>query len=647
MTIHYQGHGVTLHHGDCLDVLRTLPDASVDSVVTDPPYGLEFMGKDWDAPWKSAANSWADRDAEDHAQPENRGQTASPFLAAKVNKFAAGLPFQQWCELWAVECLRVLKPGGYLISAGGSRTYHRMTSGVEDAGFEIRDCITWHFGSGFPKSRNVSLDLARIPACACDVSGELGTVDASLPPGAVGAGVGAEAGAVGLAGLATDAAVGVGPQVVAPGATGLGAQDVHALDVDLCGHGLPVVLGSPGVAGDAEREQIVGSVRGVEVEPEALRDEVVSEQPVDGSAISAGPVALDDAGSDVGPASPLVLPLPATPSGVALAVEAAPVVDGHAGARAVGAGVGPSVEALTADRADVDSVPLASSHASHSTAERLARCEDCGGLRGEIPQGLGTALKPAAEFFVVARKPLAGTVAGNVLAWGTGALNIDATRIEHRDAADLATSQAKNPGRSDTVTSGVYGAGRPQQSVNTAGRWPANVVLDEHQAVVLDEMSGEAGGGTGRSTRGGGDGGDWNPTDRTEKAGQTVRGDGREIGYGDLGGASRFFYVAKADATERPRVNGTAHPTVKPLSLMRWLVRLVTPPGGTVLEPFAGSGTTVEACIVEGFDCIAIEKGDEYLPLIMQRIHRRRDPVAAIRQTGDELGLFELDGEGA
>ncbi len=111
--------------------------------------------------------------------------------------------------------------------------------------------------------------------------------------------------------------------------------------------------------------------------------------------------------------------------------------------------------------------------------------------------------------------------------------------------------------------------------------------------------------------------------------------------YDDLGGASRFFYVAKADATERPRVNGTAHPTVKPLDLMRWLVRLVTPPGGTVLEPFAGSGTTVEACIIEGFDCIAIEKGDEYLPLIMQRINRRRDPVEAIRQRGEDLGLFD------
>lgn len=86
---------------------------------------------------------------------------------------------------------------------------------------------------------------------------------------------------------------------------------------------------------------------------------------------------------------------------------------------------------------------------------------------------------------------------------------------------------------------------------------------------------------------------------------------------------------------------------VKPLALMRWLVRLVTPPGGTVLEPFAGSGTTVEACIVEGFQCIAIEREADYLPLIRQRIDRRRDPVAAIKQRGDDLGLFELDEEPA
>ena len=254
-------------------------------------------------------------------------------------------------------------------------------------------------------------------------------------------------------------------------------------------------------------------------------------------------------------------------------------------------------------------------------------------------QGWGTALKPAFEPVVVARKPLIGTVAANVLAHGTGALNVDGCRIEHANEADLATSLSKNPGRSDAVTSGVYGADRPQQRVNTSGRWPANVVLDESQAEALDEQSGDTTRyfqaprqGDGKSIDG-------------SVFGQHA-GDG--IGYNDTGGASRYFYVAKADASERPRVNGTAHPTVKPLSLMRWLVRLVTPPGGTVLEPFAGSGTTVEACIIEGFQCIAIEREADYLPLIRQRIDRRRDPVEALRGQAADLGLFDLlGGEGA
>ena len=108
-----------------------------------------------------------------------------------------------------------------------------------------------------------------------------------------------------------------------------------------------------------------------------------------------------------------------------------------------------------------------------------------------------------------------------------------------------------------------------------------------------------------------------------------------------MGGASRFFYISKADTSERPRIGGVAHPTVKPLTLMRWLVRLVTPTGGLVLEPFAGSGATVEACLLEGFRCIAIEKDADHLPLITQRIHRQRDPVEAIRQRGEDLGLFD------
>ena len=183
----YEGHGVTLHHADCLDVLRTLPDASVDSVVTDPPYGLEFMGKEWDRFGAVTETATEDTDA---SHPFRNGTQRVRFGEGR----AATAAFGAWCEAWATECLRVLKPGGYLISAGGSRTYHRMTCAVEDAGFEIRDCITWHFGSGFPKSRNVSLDLSRLPSCACDVPGELGTVDTLSPAGTIGAGVGAESG---------------------------------------------------------------------------------------------------------------------------------------------------------------------------------------------------------------------------------------------------------------------------------------------------------------------------------------------------------------------------------------------------------------------------------------------------------------------
>ena len=141
MSIHYQGHGVTLHHGDCLDVLRTLPDASVDSVVCDPPYGLEFMGKDWDAPWKSHEGVV---DAADWNQGESNPYSRSRIRSGRGASYgvgdsaATGRAFQQWCELWAAECLRVLKPGGHLLAFGGTRTWHRLACAVEDAGFERR-----------------------------------------------------------------------------------------------------------------------------------------------------------------------------------------------------------------------------------------------------------------------------------------------------------------------------------------------------------------------------------------------------------------------------------------------------------------------------------------------------------------------------
>ena len=225
--------------------------------------------------------------------------------------------------------------------------------------------------------------------------------------------------------------------------------------------------------------------------------------------------------------------------------------------------------------------------------------------------GWGTALKPAFEPIVVARKPFPGTVAANVLAHGTGALNIDATRI---------------PGTKPDTTRGGNQLGtmnddgwQPKQTGERIvddgkGRWPANVILDESQAAELDRQAPST--GASASVRG---------TEQSAASNGTVTGERARVPgafHGDVGGASRFFYVAKAPTSERPEVEGTMHATVKPLDLMQRLIRLVTPPGGTVVDPFAGSGTTLEAAVREGFDVIGVEREAEYLPLILKRVQK-------------------------
>lgn len=389
MNPYYSDEAVTLFHGDNRDVLATLPSNSVDACVTDPPYELGFMGRRWDA----------------------SGIAYDKYL---------------WADVW-----RVLKPGGHLLAFGGTRTWHRLAVAIEDAGFEVRDSMAWMYGSGFPKSLDVS----------------------------------------------------------------------KAIDK---------------AAGALEHESSAFTVAG-------RTDKNLPNPTVKG----------------------YTPPAPATPA-----------------------------------------------------AQRW--------------QGWGTALKPAFEPVVVARKPLIGTVAENVQQYGTGALNIDGCRIgttvETWPASRSYAPGQMQPGHvGDTQATGQA----------PAGRWPANVILDESQAAELDKQSGVTSSNSGgRSTRA--NSGTW-----TSSTGMGIPGtDLPRTGHDDLGGASRFFYTAKASSAERPNVDGVAHPTVKPLELMQYLVRLVTPPGGTVLEPFAGSGTTAEACIVEGFKCIAIEMTDEYLPLILQRISK-------------------------
>lgn len=469
ITPYYQDEQVTLHHGDCLDVLRAddygydwnlgyrsarmFPDCSVDAVITDPPYGIAFMGKDWDQP--GAFGSERRNGSPQRTQREGLAMDAGRYDLSP----AAMLNFQRWCTAWATECLRILKPGGHLLAFGGSRTWHRLTTGIEDAGFEIRDSIAWLYGSGFPKSMDVS--------------------------------------------KAIDKSAGAEREVV-------GTHHRHG--------------GGSAVSGSMS-----------------------------------GPLGIE---------SELPLTAPAT-----------------------------------------------------DAAKRW--------------QGWGTGLKPSFEPIVVARKPLAGTVAQNVLEHGTGALNIDACRIPTGDklgGGSMTRGQRMKDGWHrpwmDDPDMVAANAERSRASVARSeelGRWPTNVVLDERQAAELDQQSGTSTSRVGKP-RGAASGAGW---------GMTATG----AEYADEGGASRFFpvfrYEAKASTSERPNADGVQHPTVKPLDLMRWLVRLVTPVGAVVLEPFAGSGTTAEACILEDRRCIAIEREAEYLPLIVSRL---RKPV--------QQGLFGL-GAGA
>ena len=243
----------------------------------------------------------------------------------------------------------------------------------------------------------------------------------------------------------------------------------------------------------------------------------------------------------------------------------------------------------------------------------------------EVEQ-LGTALKPAFEPIVLARKPLAEkTVARNVLAHGTGAINVNACRIETDD--DIAKKYPNGPGGTTFGGGAMALTGQWRQP---SGRWPANVLLDHHAAAWVDEQSGITKSKAAPRETGTGKRGYYASTD--EKAAATLSRLQRSTetrGHDDSGGASRFFYSAKAPKSERPNVDGVQHPTVKPLAIMRWLIRLVTPPGGTVLDPFAGSGTTIEAALIEGFDPVGIEMEPDYLPLIQHRIDRQAGTLTA------------------
>lgn len=215
----------------------------------------------------------------------------------------------------------------------------------------------------------------------------------------------------------------------------------------------------------------------------------------------------------------------------------------------------------------------------------------------------------------MARKPFSGTVASNIAKHGTGALNIDGCRVGTTGGGNSCPGgeRCKCAEKNE-----IFGATKhPKGGDADKGRWPANVVLEESTAEIVDSQSGYSKDGVAVNRNRIGDGSNYDASSyRITKSSRD------DQGYGGEGGASRFFYVAKAPKGERPKVDGVAHPTVKPLALMRWLVRLVTPEGGVVLDPFAGSGATVEAALLEGMSPIGIEREADYVSLIQARIER-------------------------
>ena len=383
--------------GDCIESLKRFPDNSVDAVVTDPPYGLS---KEPDM--SEVLRHWLNGDDYQH-----RGKG---FMGKSWDSFVPGP------AVWR-EVLRVLKPGGHVLSFFGTRTYDLGVIAMRLAGFEIRDQLAWMYGSGFPKS----LDYAADP------------------------------------------------------------------------------------------------------------------------------------------------------------VE------------------------------------------SRKQGRRVPKPEFVGHPQEE---GYGTALKPAQEPIVLARKPLVGTVAANVLTHGTGGINVDGGRV-----GDQLMERTASDGTFKSSNGSMSGHNTGRVKLDSVrGRWPANVILDEAAGVLLDEQTGSLKGGTAirRNNTAGGE-----TSYSKAHAPETP-----DLGYGDSGGASRFFYCPKASKAEREKglecfpviapteVTGrkNTHPTVKPVALMRYLVRLITPPGGIVLDPYTGSGTTGIAAKLEGFRFVGLELSEEYCTIARARI---------------------------
>ena len=539
---------IDLRQGDCLEVLKTIPDNSIDSVVTDPPYHLTSIVK---------------RFGKEGSAPAQFGTDGAFARASKgfMGKEWDGGDIAFRTDVWS-ECLRVLKPGGHLLAFGGSRTYHRLAVAVEDAGFEIRDQIMWVYGSGFPKSHNIGKAIDKFGGNNLLVK-EIG---------------------IALKKARTD--------------RGLTLKQADEL---FCN-------------GTTNYNWLEGRKDGQRIPNQELFDKIVDEW-----------------------------------------TELKELRD----------------KVVSSER-ELLGVEITNKTVMQKIGDTNISGEYERTKGNSEWEGWGTALKPAHEPIVMARKPLSEkSVAENVLKWGTGGINIDGCRIETDDNLSGGVYSNGDLISNPNNITGVRKKLNKEDYQQPEGRFPANIMFDEEAGKLLDQQSGVS-----KSTpskghhRKGNTVGD----ERTSK-GAGLYGDGNWIEgskHNDSGGASRFFYCPKVSKKERnagleglpeknrpgqtdkgnysssvyckdcgKTFNGTNdhtncedgveyrpsttttknhHPTVKPIKLMEYLIKLVTPKGGITLDPFMGSGSTGVAAVINGFKFLGIEREQEYMDIAKQRI---------------------------
>lgn len=499
----------TLHLGDCLEVLRTLPDASVDSIVTDPPYGLAFMGKRWDYDVPST-------------------------------------------EVWA-ECLRVLKPGGHLLAFAGTRTQHRMAVRIEDAGFEIRDMIAWLYGSGFPKNHD-------------------------------------------FAGQRDDDGVRVTrPEFVGrPQAGGWGTSLKPALE--------PITVARKPLAGTVAENVLAHGTAVLNIDGCRVGDEVrvaafTSLAPCHGNALGAAGTAEARRGTQGEPKTYVGRwPANVIHDGSDEVIAAFPQAPGQLAKASTGG----------------------TQRAGQNVYGVMKR-----GSNGAEPRGdVGSAARFFKQIEVTDAEWLEN-LSPALIADSTLSLSKLADAIAQSDAAISALPEGRQlnvlkapstsvtPSESRLIATSVITAIQSIASASLLAQQPERLSLSHsHVSVVAHQTP------TGimmitaslSSSAGCAESITFSITPKSLAVGEKVCGQS----------SARFMYCAKASKADRGE--GNTHPTVKPTELMRYLCRLVTPPGGTVLDPFMGSGSTGKAAMLEGFRFVGIEREAEYIEIARARI---------------------------